>query len=110
MTTVNRLYISSLKENNDFAFVIKLVNELLPTINILNTRKPNLYTSNQCILCNNKCVETMSHLVSCNSLQKQWEQVEIDVSIEFTKFLEKELKDKEEFIEIDLFNTILFPK
>src|SRR3984957_20482560 len=110
MTTINRLYIASLKENHDYAFIIKSVHEILPILSILNKRSPDIYKHNTCILCNSRCEETIAHLSECSYLQLKWEQTELQISREFRKFLEKELKDEEEFIEVALFDNILFPK
>ena len=65
MTTINRLYIASLKDNHNYAFIIKSVHEILSTLSILNKRSPDIYRNNICILCNSKCEETIAHLSEC---------------------------------------------
>ncbi|RHZ83254.1 hypothetical protein Glove_99g211 [Diversispora epigaea] len=52
------------KENSLRAFSLKLLNEELPTMATLHTRKPNIYTSTECPFCK-KYKETNSHIFMC---------------------------------------------
>ncbi|RHZ88852.1 hypothetical protein Glove_21g119 [Diversispora epigaea] len=52
------------KENSLRAFSLKLLNEELPTIATLHTRKPNIYTTTECPFCK-KYKETNSHIFMC---------------------------------------------
>ncbi|RHZ58966.1 hypothetical protein Glove_366g12 [Diversispora epigaea] len=52
------------KENSLRAFSLKLLNEELPTMATLHTRKPNIYTTTECPFCK-KYKETNSHIFMC---------------------------------------------
>ncbi|RHZ90057.1 hypothetical protein Glove_8g88 [Diversispora epigaea] len=57
------------KENSLRAFSLKLLNEELPTMATLHTRKPNIYTSTECPFCK-KYKETNSHIFMCANYGK----------------------------------------
>ena len=111
MFTINRIYISNFRENHNYAFIIKFTNDLLPTMSILNTRKLNIYKNCFCILYSKRCTKNMQHLIRCFKLMTQWEQAELQTSIELDKFIKKKFKDNANVIvDLDIIKTILFPK
>ena len=79
-------------------------------MSILHNRSPGIYRQNQCILCQDKSIETISHLAKCTKLHHQWELAEIQISTEIKKWVIKEFKDNDESIDLNLLMTVLFPK
>jgi len=61
-------------ENNIRKFAIKLLNEELPTMSNLNTRKPDLYREKLCPFCN-KYNETNLHVFICENSGKEIEKL-----------------------------------
>src|SRR5437868_141161 len=56
-------------------FKIKCIENLLPTVKILNSRKPHLYKNSYCKRCS-KENETISHLVTCEKAYLALEKIE----------------------------------
>ena len=65
-----------MKDSRNLIMQVKCLNNVLPTLSELRKRKPELYKSNYCILCEKNCSEDLDHIMSCSALQKLWKEVE----------------------------------
>jgi len=65
-----------MKRNRKLATLIKCVNEKLPVLKTLTQRRPDLYKSAICILCNKDHEEDQDHLATCSEHEKGWESTE----------------------------------
>ncbi|CAG8789071.1 16445_t:CDS:2, partial [Gigaspora rosea] len=71
----------SLIKSERKSFLVKCISEKLPVLTVLSERKPELYTSEICVLCDAKEVETQDHLATCRAHGTNWEKVE-DLALE----------------------------
>src|SRR4051794_23332341 len=53
---------------------IKIMNNLLLTLDIMNTQYPNIITEPNCLYCNSKR-ETLDHVITCSVLEDAWDKV-----------------------------------
>jgi hypothetical protein len=51
---------------------IKCIIDKLPTLEELNRRRPDIYTTTECQVCQDKVKETQSHLASCKGQRSLW--------------------------------------
>src|SRR5438552_2564156 len=90
-------FITSPQDSKKKAFWIKLVQNELPTLDNLATRRPKIYRNLQtCLLCTEEN-ETLEHLFNCPTLGKDWEEIWKVVENKFTnpeKGEEKGLKQR----------------
>src|SRR5690349_19572632 len=77
------------EKNKRWTFQVRCLGELLPTLTELNTRRPEVYKSNTCIICKEKA-EDIDHLVNCTAYQNIWNISEEEASEESLKTLRKE--------------------
>src|SRR4051812_34071365 len=63
-----------MKKSTNWARKIKIMNNLLPTLDIMNTRYPNIIKNPNCLSCNNKR-ETLDHVITCHALEETWDKV-----------------------------------
>jgi len=66
------------KVNHLRLFKIKCIENLLPTVKILNSRKPHLYKNSYCKRCS-KENETIGHLVTCEKAYLALEKIKKEV-------------------------------
>src|SRR6185436_1549185 len=55
---------------------IKYMIERLPTLEELNRRRPDIYTTTECQLCQDKVKETQAHLASCKGQKSLWKRIQ----------------------------------
>src|SRR4051812_27324391 len=63
-----------MKKSVKWARKIKIINNLLPTLDIMNTRYSNIVTKSSCLYCNTKR-ETLDHVITCSVLEDTWDKV-----------------------------------
>ncbi len=80
---------NSWKKHSSWIRAIKLMNNLIPTLDILQDRYPDIITHTKCLFCNEK-EESLLHLTLCNSLDNTWYSI-INKS---TKHIEQLVKNK----------------
>src|ERR1043165_6765053 len=56
--------------------LIKCVIDKLPTLEELNRRRPDIYTTTECQVCQDKVKETQSHLASCKGQINLWKRIQ----------------------------------
>ena len=89
-------YCRSMKNSREWVFDTKCLNELLPTLNILNQRRPDLYLDDICIACH-KEKEDIGHLARCDIYEVLWNKIEkkaAELAIEKQQAAEKISKRK----------------
>src|SRR5438477_3620653 len=87
-------FITSPQDSKKNAFWIKLVQNKLPTLNNLATRKPKIYRNLQtCLLCTEEN-ETLEYLFNCFALKKDWEEIWKIVENKFNNSEEEEEKEE----------------
>ena len=64
------------EKNREIATLIKCVNEKLPVLKALAKRRPDIYKSSYCILCNEDKEEDQDHLTICKGHEKGWTDTE----------------------------------
>ena len=64
-----------LKATNLNSFVWKVINNCLPTLDFLKIRNHQLYANRPCVHCNTS-LESLDHLLLCDTLRTEWERVE----------------------------------
>src|SRR5205085_1926110 len=64
----------SLKTSNQILFAAKLMNDLLPTKDLLLHRYKNININANCEFCHTH-IETLSHMVMCPALQNEWDTI-----------------------------------
>ena len=80
---------TSIRKSTSLTTRVKGFANLLPTLQELHIRRPDLYTSPNCILCKSKEKESINHLIECNMFIEDW-KVAIDMGINAVwKVLEK---------------------
>jgi hypothetical protein len=57
------------------AFIKCMIDKLL-TLEELNRRRPDIYTTTECQVCQDKVKETQSHLASCKGQQSLWKRIQ----------------------------------
>jgi hypothetical protein len=55
---------------------IKCIIDKLPTLEELNRRRPDIYTTTECQVCQDKVKETQSHLASCKGQRSLWKRIQ----------------------------------
>src|ERR1043165_4178397 len=55
---------------------IKCIIEKLPTLEELNKRRPDIYTTTECQVCQDKLKETQAHLASCKGQSNLWKRIQ----------------------------------
>jgi ribonuclease HI len=55
---------------------IKCIMDKLPTLEELNRRRPDIYTTTECQVCQDKVKETQSHLASCKGQANLWKRIQ----------------------------------
>ena len=68
------------KASKKLAFRIKCLSDEMPVLVSLKRRRPDLYRTDVCILCN-ESKETLDHLIVCSFFEGIWENIE-DVAFE----------------------------
>ena len=98
----------STTQNKEWVFKIKCLNGLLPTMQVLNMRKAELYSDDTCKICWQEA-ETQDHLAACPELQRMWCILEKEVS---ELLIEKAIKEKEklETRDIQKIQDLIFGK
>src|SRR5260364_199182 len=71
---------TSIGKSTSLTTRVKGFANLLPTLQELHIRRPDLYTSPNCILCKNKENESINHLIECFFFAKDW-KVAIDMGV-----------------------------
>lgn len=72
---VGKVYTTSYKQLKERSFRINLMHNELPTLQIMATRRPDLYTDHtECPTCK-KEPETLLHLLSCKERKENWEEI-----------------------------------
>jgi ribonuclease HI len=64
------------KKSKRLSTLIKCIQNKLPTLDELQKRRPDLYKSSNCILCQESVIETLQHLASCTRLNTIWVEAE----------------------------------
>ena len=85
------------KSNTAQLFELKCINNILPVLEKLNQRKPEIYKTSKCILCKKK-TENVEHLVSCDlsiELVRNIEEQVVEATLNQTKVVEDYDKKKE---------------
>jgi hypothetical protein len=72
----NGVRCSSLKRNSEAAMLIKCLNEKLPVLKTLVQRRPDIYESPFCVVCNEETEEDQEHLACCKGHEKSWRETE----------------------------------
>ena len=62
------------QRNSLWSFTIKLINRILPTLDILELRYPLVYTNWNCPSCHEE-KESILHLITCKALEPHWTKV-----------------------------------
>ena len=62
----------SLKTSNHLALAAKLLNDCVPTLDVLLHRYKGLDIDPNCVFCNQNA-ETLQHFVKCNNLKETWD-------------------------------------
>src|SRR6185436_14413805 len=57
------------------AFIKCIIDKLL-TLEELNRRRPDIYTTTECQLCQDKVKETQAHLASCKRQKSLWKRIQ----------------------------------
>jgi len=70
---------------------VKLLNNLFPTLTVMQERYPQIINYNKCLFCHTE-QETFDHLITCNKLEDIWKTI-IKDSINNTKTKTKKLLD-----------------
>lgn len=65
-----------MKKNQKIATLIKCLNEKLPVLKTLAQRRPDIYKSPNCILCNKGSEEDQNHLAICEKHEQEWRNAE----------------------------------
>src|SRR6185295_18902275 len=55
---------------------IKCAIDKLPTLEELNKRRPDVYTTAECQMCQDKVKETQAHLASCKGQSNLWKRIQ----------------------------------
>ena len=59
------------QHSNNWVRKIKLINNLLLTLNIMHSRYPNIIISTKCLFCSDH-TELLNYLVICRGLENEW--------------------------------------
>src|SRR5204863_6643287 len=78
----------SLKTSNRLAFAAKLLNDCLPTTDVLLHRYAGIDLNPKCSFCQHEN-ETLLHLVECNSTSNIWKSIIQEVFVKLQKKLSK---------------------
>ena len=92
-----------MKKNRQIGTLIKCLSEQLPVLKTLAVRRPDLYRSSYCILCNSDEEEDQEHLATCSSHEKGWQVTEeTSINLAWTSLAEetRERIDKKKLKEI----------
>src|ERR1043165_1240660 len=96
----------SMKTSNRLVFAAKLLNDCLPTFDILLHRYKGLDINPNCVFCDQHA-ETLQHLVECTSTKTIWNQNHQILRDVFRYLQKKMAKLHEIHINFDLFLTFL---
>ena len=55
---------------------IKCIIDKLSTLEELNRRRPDIYSTAECQMCQNKSKETQAHLASCEGQRSLWKRIQ----------------------------------
>jgi hypothetical protein len=55
---------------------IKCIMDKLPTLEELNKRRPDIYTTTECQMCQDKTKETQAHLAACKGQRNLWKRIQ----------------------------------
>jgi len=70
---------------------IKCIIDKLPTLEELNKRRPDIYTTMECQVCQDKVKETQAHLAACKGQRSLWKRIQkVTIATAW-----KKLKDEE---------------
>src|SRR6185295_5627792 len=70
---------------------IKCIMDKLPTLEELNRRRPDIYTTMECQVCQDKVKETQAHLAACKGQRSLWKRIQkVTIATAW-----KKLKDEE---------------
>ena len=78
----------SFTQHRHWTFLIKLINNMLPTASILEERFGAIFRNWTCPLCNLQH-DQISHLFTCSSLQHLWQKFFDKLLISLRKFADK---------------------
>ena len=72
----SRAKCTSQKRNREIATLIKCLNEKLSVLKTILQRRPDIYKSSCCIVCNEGEEEDQEHLARCKTHEKGWKETE----------------------------------
>ena len=67
---------NTLQKSKRLATQLKCLSGNLPVLKTLLTRRPDIYTSDICIVCNSGISETQDHLAECSYYKISWQNIE----------------------------------
>ena len=73
---------------------IKCIMDKLPTLVKLNRRRPDIYTTTECQVCQDKVKETQTHLASCKGQTSLWKRIQKVIIATAWKGLKEEEKTR----------------
>ena len=73
---------------------IKCIIDKLPTLEELNRRRPDIYTTTECQVCQDKVKETQAHLASCKGQKSLWKRIQKVIIAAAWKGLKEEEKTR----------------
>src|ERR1043165_4734288 len=76
MNRMNRVYYTSSKLSTRRATTIKCIMDNLLTLEELNKRRPEVYTTADCQMCQDGEKETQAHLASCSEQKNLWKRIQ----------------------------------
>jgi hypothetical protein len=70
---------------------IKCIIDKLPTLEELNRRRPDIYTTVECQVCQEKVKETQAHLAACKGQKNLWKRIQkVTIATAWKKLKEEE--------------------
>ena len=70
---------------------IKCIMDKLPTLEELNRRRPDIYTTMECQVCQDKVKETQVHLAACKGQRNLWKRIQkVTIATAWKKLKEEE--------------------
>jgi ribonuclease HI len=91
LKTTKGIHCTTRRSSSRRSAFIKCIIDKLPTLEELNRRRPDIYTTVECQVCQDKVKETQAHLAACKGQRNLWKRIQkVTIATAWKKLKEEE--------------------